>query len=182
MHRIDSWEGSVEMDPLLHLKRRGKTRARTSVKDATEDWPAQGCHGDQAADLYPGETRPEGGYRFFTCGPSANVVVVGDSFDMVLDLHRTALFRRYQSNQVSHRASPSCRVKIEIDAEGLDVGGDAVAGRTARSADGNRVIGQTRGGRGPEIPRDSRRQPASTGVLARLSRGILDVLFDDPQI
>ena len=75
--------------------------AWTSLKDETEDGPAQGCNGDQGADLGPGETRREGGYRIFSCGPSANVVVVEVSFDMVLGLHRTALFRRYQSNQVS---------------------------------------------------------------------------------
>ena len=61
---------------------------------------------------------------------------------MVLGLHRTALFRRYHSNQVFRRASLNCRGKGEIDVEwveiDVEVGGDAVAGgvRTARSAGG----------------------------------------------
>lgn len=42
-------------------------------------------------------------WRFLTCGPSINVVMGGVSFDMVLGLHRAALFRRYQSNQEFRR-------------------------------------------------------------------------------
>ena len=72
MNSIDSREGSVEMDPLPHLKSPAEAGARTSLK-------------------------------------------VG--FDMVLGLHRTALFRRYHSNQDCHRASSSCRGKGEIDVE-----------------------------------------------------------------